>query len=229
MTGHEVPCKDLLKKSIHALDGDIGSLYDIYFDDRTWNVRYLVVDTGKWLPGRKVLLSPFSLIGGSASDSTLSFDLSKEQIQSSPNFHSDLPVSRQQESELRVYYGWPSVPFGGLIAAGMEAPVYTGVPYPHEHAADIEPGEHDPHLQSVREVMGYHIEATDGEIGHIEDFGFDLNTVHLVSAFIDTSNWPGGRLVRLPIDVIKEIRWADSRVLARVSRVEIENGPSASP
>ena len=50
--------KDLKGFSIGARDGDIGEANDFIFDDKNWTVRYLVADTNRWLPGRKVLISP---------------------------------------------------------------------------------------------------------------------------------------------------------------------------
>src|SRR5262249_17940584 len=47
--------------SIGAKDGDIGAVDDVLFDDKLWTVRYLVADTAKWLPGRKVMISPIAL------------------------------------------------------------------------------------------------------------------------------------------------------------------------
>ena len=53
--------KDLKGYAIGATDGDIGKLDDFYFDDEAWTIRYLVADTGNWLLGRKVLISPIAL------------------------------------------------------------------------------------------------------------------------------------------------------------------------
>ena len=53
--------KELIGYTIRALDDDVGHVDDFYFDDRYWLIRYLVVDTGGWLSGRKVLLSPLTI------------------------------------------------------------------------------------------------------------------------------------------------------------------------
>ena len=53
--------KILLGDTVVANDGDIGKVHDFYFHDDTWIIRYLVVDTGHWLPGRKVLITPSAL------------------------------------------------------------------------------------------------------------------------------------------------------------------------
>ncbi|MGH7317879.1 MAG: PRC-barrel domain-containing protein, partial [Candidatus Rokuibacteriota bacterium] len=62
--------------SIEASDGDIGSVKDLYFDDLMWTVRYLVVDTGAWLPGRQVLISPMS-VAATVTDKVI-VDLTRE-------------------------------------------------------------------------------------------------------------------------------------------------------
>jgi len=46
---------------VSATDGKIGTVDNLYFDDETWAVRYLTVETGGWL-GRQVLISPFSVV-----------------------------------------------------------------------------------------------------------------------------------------------------------------------
>ncbi len=73
--------------TIEAMDGDIGSVQDLYFDDQTWTVRYVVVDTGTWLPGRQVLISPFAfqVVQGA---SRLRTSLTKEQVRDSPSIDS---------------------------------------------------------------------------------------------------------------------------------------------
>jgi len=88
--------------TIKAMDGDIGSAQDLYFDDRTWTVRYVVVDTGAWLPGRQVLISPFAFrpVPGA---SWLRTFLSKKQIENSPSLDTDRPVNRQREVEFSQY------------------------------------------------------------------------------------------------------------------------------
>src|SRR5262249_12390058 len=93
-------------QGVAATDGDIGSVQDIYFDDMTWTVRYFVVDTGTWLPGRQVLLSPMSLRGVNA-DGKVVVPLSRGQVEQSPSVDTDKPVNRQYEMQYAQYYGYP--------------------------------------------------------------------------------------------------------------------------
>lgn len=217
-----VRAERLLKSSIHAVDGAIGTLKDIYFDDTNWAVRYLVVDTGHWLPGRKVLLSPHSLSSTRPGKDGLPLKLSKEQIRNSPEIDSDKPVSRQQEEKLGVYYGWPPFPPAPLIGGGMLAAgyTYTGAHYTPTGATMAVPPEvtagYDPHLRSMREVVGYEVVGVDGEIGHVEDFVVDLENLRVTSLRIDTGGSAVGLI--LPSESIHEIRWESRSVTARAPR-----------
>jgi hypothetical protein len=92
---------------IHARDGEIGRVKDLYFEDQGWTIRHLIADTGQWLPKRKVLISPFAVNGVDALDKTVDVALTKQQIESSPPIDADMPVSRQMEERYHSYYGWP--------------------------------------------------------------------------------------------------------------------------
>jgi hypothetical protein len=189
--------RDLEKYTIGATDGDIGSVYDLYFDDRTWTVRYIVVDTGNWLPGRRVLISPLSVKEPSWSLQRLGVGLTKGEVRDSPDIDTAKPVSRQHELALATYYGlapywdgpyrWGAVPypFAPLGPPQADEPidpetreilhdegVYRLGPEHFERRLAEQEGA-DPHLRSVREVLGYYIQAADGEIGHAEDFLVD--------------------------------------------------------
>ena len=99
--------KQVIGYSIGAADGEMGQVSDFLFDDHTWTIRYLVAGTGKWLPGRKVLISPAGLRSVDWLNSVLHVNRTKEEIENSPPVESDKPVSRQKEAELSRYFGWP--------------------------------------------------------------------------------------------------------------------------
>ena len=80
---------------LHSLDGEIGNVKEFYFDDHHWTIRYLVADTGSWLTGRQVLISPYVLAAVNKEGQYISVDLTKKQIEESPSLASDKPVSRQ--------------------------------------------------------------------------------------------------------------------------------------
>jgi PRC-barrel domain len=87
----------LLKAAIDATEGHIGSVHDLYFDDQTWMVRYLVVDTGTWLPGRKVLRAPEAILTPWHGETVISVKLAKDQVRSSPDIDTPNRSPRQAE------------------------------------------------------------------------------------------------------------------------------------
>jgi sporulation protein YlmC with PRC-barrel domain len=87
---------DLRRFTIAATDGNLGSVGDVYFDDRNWSVRYLAVDVGNRLPGRRVLVPPIAV--QSSDPTTLHVALSKEQAATSPDVDTrGLPGSSTQQ------------------------------------------------------------------------------------------------------------------------------------
>ena len=176
--------------AIDATDGDIGSVADLLFDDEHWTVRSLVIDTGSWLPGRKVVLSCSCLGDADPASGTLRVPLSREKIENSPGLDAHAPVSRQREIEIHDYYGaapywaggvpyprgaYPGVP--GMYQQPMGAPGYeaglgsAAMPAPiANELRDRAKRRGDPHLRSAAHVTVFAIEARDGDIGHAEDF-----------------------------------------------------------
>jgi hypothetical protein len=220
----------LRKLSIRAIDGEIGSVEDSYFDDDRWVLRYLVVDTGGWLPGREVLISPFSVSGIDWRLQLLDLSITSEQLKSSPSIDMDKPVSRQQEAALLDYYGYPYY-WGGMMPWGISASPAIVRPPPVDYEEQLREQrkreEHsDPHLRSAKHVTGYHIEASDGMIGHVEDFIFNPQTWALRYFIVDTRNWLPGRHVLLATDWIDEVSW-DKRTVRVVplTREAIRSSP----
>jgi len=177
--------------SIAAIDGDIGSIRDLYFDDITWTIRYLVVDTGSWLPGRQVLISPLSVRGERQGDK-VPVNLSREQVKNSPPIDADKPVDRQLEEALARYYNqqyyWDGPYRWGLLAYPGMGPMPIPTPVVEEMAANDRP-EGDPYLRSARDVTGYYIAALDGDIGHVGDFLIDDRAWAIRYLVVDTRNW----------------------------------------
>jgi uncharacterized protein YrrD len=211
---------NLIGYNLEATDGEIGKVEEFYFNDETWTIRYMVVKTGGWLSGRKVLISPDAVLKDSWQKESLPVNLTKEQVSSSPEIDTDKPVSRQQESELYGHYNWRPYWGSGFYAGGggmwnilneypiidEEITVETGV-----HSAD------DPHLRSTHAVTGYHIHARDGEIGHVKDFIVDDQTWQILFFVIDTHNWMGGKKVLIPVQHIKELQWENSKIVTDMS------------
>ena len=216
--------KELHNYVVHATDGDIGSVYALLFDDLTWNTRYLVCDVGVWLPGRRVLLAPAALAQPRYDTQMVPVTLTKEQVENSPGIDSDMPVERQYEIVLHRYYNWPAY-WGALEPVGALTP-----PLPAVAMAEMEEEpKADPHLRSTREVIGYYIEARDGDIGHVEDFILDDATWAIRYMVVDTRNWWPGKQVLVAPQWVTEIRWGDTQVQVDMTREQIKNSPEFDP
>lgn len=210
-----------------ATDGEIGRLHDLLFDDQDWKIRYLVADTGDWLPGRRVLLSPESLLTDDWMEDVLHVNLSKEEIENGPSVASDKPVSRQREEELRQRYGWPAYWVPSPSGAGVQAAAWAEAPAPDQEKNRTEDG--DPHLRSAREVTGYHVVARDGEMGHIEDFIIEEESRIIRYVIVDTVNWWFGRKVILAPAWVEGISWDTRRVRFDLTREAIKDAPEYDP
>jgi hypothetical protein len=220
--------------TLQASDGELGTVKDVFFDDGQWTLRYFVVDTGSWLPGRKVLISPSSVGEPDWENRLLPVLLTTQQIKDAPSISSDAPVSRQHESRLAGYYGWPmywspvAVPSVGMMPARV-VPQNPGNISPRMEPTEGEGGTEEPDLRSVEEVTGYHIEADDGEIGHVEEFLADPDGWIIRYMVVDTRNWLPGRKVLLSPDWVQSLVWEDGKVRVGLHRETIQQSPEYDP
>lgn len=218
--------------TIGATDGQLGKVTDFLFDDDTWLVRWLVIDTGSWLAGRKVLLPPSVLSHFSPVNDQFSVRLTKQQIKDSPGVDTDLPVSRQIETNTYDYYGWNPYWSSGLYMGGygwgggsMPPAAYGESLRRAQEIAAEEQEDNDLHLRSVNAVTGYHIHANDGEIGHVADFLVDDAEWGIHYIVVNTKNWWPGKKVLVSPRSIKEIDWNSRLVNLNVSRQRLKDAP----
>jgi len=214
--------KTLKGYKLESRDGEIGKVMEFYFDDQHWAIRYLVADTGNWLPGRRVLISPYALVAVTKEEQHIAIDLTKRQIENSPSLNSDKPVSQQFEMDYYQYFGWP-VYWGGPYMWGT----YPTIVRDRDDSKVSSQAEKawDPHLRSTQDVSGYHIHATDGEIGHVEDFIIDDEAWAIRYLVIDTRNWWPGKKVLVSPHWIERVSWSESTVYANLSRETIKQSP----
>jgi uncharacterized protein YrrD len=209
---------------IGARDGEIGKVHSFLFDDRSWAVRYLVADTGGWLHGRKVLIAATALERPDWHARVFPVELTKEQVRNAPDIDTDRPVSRQHEAELHKYYNW--APYWGT---GYGAAVFTVPPAQEEQEPPENAAEGNPNLRSTREVIGYRIHATDGQIGHVEDFIISDEDWVIRYIVVDTRNWLPGRSVLVSPEWVRDISWEEQEVWVGVSKETIEDSPPFDP
>lgn len=219
--------KNIQGYDIQASDGPIGHVKDFYFDDHSWTLRYVVADTGNWLPGRLVLLSPESLEAIDADEKNVGFDLTTEQIESSPTIETDAPVSREHEAQLARHYGWPTYWSPMAFPAVGYAPI--GVAPRAEAPAQDQTYQSEPRgprLRSFDEVRGYGIGATDDEFGRLEDLLVEIETHRLRYMVVDTRKWLPGKTVLAGVHWIREIDWMSRQILVSVTKDQVKDAPS---
>jgi sporulation protein YlmC with PRC-barrel domain len=228
-------------RALLSPDGVVGSVTDAFFDDQEWTLRYLVVKTGEWLGDRKILISPEALQPVQEGADTLSVNLSREQIEKSPDINTEHPLSRQDEEMLRGHYGWPLY-WGGispLMTTGL--PDYPAVPVTGEGGGPLatdnlprfeessEPQQRDPHLRSFNEVQGYSVNANDGKVGTINDLLVDDASGRVMYMVVDTGNLFSGRKVLLSPSWVQQISWMDEEVDVDLKTETIKASPEYDP
>lgn len=246
--------QDLKGYTIRATDGDIGKVDDFYFDDDQWTIRYLVVDTGGFLTGHDVLLAPEALGDPDKTSKVFPVNLTKQQVQDSPDIDTHRPVSRQQEANLRDYYGWPYYWSGGVgpgIATGVgPMPLVTPVPVTglnrdqdrrpinqsdmtsgEENTDNVPPEDRrsDPHLRSFDDVRGARINADNGEFGKVSDFIVEDEKWTILYMIVDTGNLFPGKKVLVSPNWVQAIDWAGHQVDVDLNVETIKNSPEYDP
>lgn len=223
--------KELYGYTLGALDGEIGRVKGFYFDDKDWVVRYLVADTGTWMLGHKVLISPYALGSIYPGGRILQVRLTREKIEESPSIETDLPVARQHELAYYRYYNWPT------YWEGPDVWGHSAVPFipPAEEIAEQEAqgeqipsalsNEFDSHLRSTLEVTGYHIQAADGEVGHVEDFLIEDENWAIKSLVVAVGHWWSGKNVLVPVKSIDRVSWADAKVFVNSTKSALLEEP----
>ena len=220
--------KQLYGDTLCASDGEIGHVKDFYFDDRTWAIRYMIVDTGSWLTGRSVLISPHALTNFYQDGASRLVNLTREQIRNSPGIDSYKPVSRQYEEEYYRYYQWPPYWDGGMMW-GMGGyptalpPYPDPVPLPARKAGTAT--DNDPHLRSAQALVGYHLQSSDGEIGHVIDFIVHEKSWAICHLIVETGHWYSGKEIAIAPKHVESISYADSKVFLNVTKEAILAAP----
>jgi hypothetical protein len=218
--------KDLYGIKLAATDGEIGKIKDFYFDDQRWAVRYLVADTGSWLTGRLVLISPHALGIFDREKKQLHVNLTRDQIEKSPSIGTHLPVSRQYERDYYTYYGWPTYWTGDLIWGTYGFPVVDsqppGAPLHHSHIHHGDTHRDDPHLRSAQVIKGYDIQAADDSIGSVTSFLVDDKSWAVGELVVETGHWYASKEILISPSKIERISFAESKVFVNLTRADIQ-------
>ncbi len=236
--------QDLEGFALAATDGVIGHVKDFYFDDEAWVIRYLVVDAGGWLSGRKVLISPIAIGELDWTERRFPVSITKEQVRSSPDIDTDNPVSRQHEMRYSSYYGYPyywggAGYWGGGMYPDLMLADFGGFGSPQAIRSEEQQAmarseaarreQDDPHLRSCNAVRRYHIHASDGDIGHVKGMLVDDQTWAVRYFIVDTSDWWLGHQVLVAPQWIKDVNWFDKSVSLDLTRQAVKDAPAYDP
>ncbi|MCE5328365.1 MAG: PRC-barrel domain-containing protein [Planctomycetaceae bacterium] len=214
--------KELLGYSIRATDGDVGKVLDFYFDDRKWTVRYMVVDTGRWLSGRQVLLSPQSFGKPDWTERIVPVNLTRDAIEHSPPIDTDQPVSRQYEEMIALHYGW--APYWGMEGTPLMQPPEEMM---SETLARQELRIHgDPDLRSMRDTIHLDLNATDARIGRVHDFIVQSDDWVVRYIVADIGRLLTGKKVLISPAWVHDVNWAQRAVLVDLDQSAIREGPA---
>ena len=230
---------------VRARDGDMGQVSQAYFDDRDWTIRYLVVNTGNWLTGREVLISPLAFHHRLHGDPRLHLSLTQAQVRNRPQMSPNRPASRQPEPSLPRYCEYPADGNGDGDGDGDDDGDrhwdMGAVPYPSRVDAlpvelefnpvmldrDFRP--EDVHLRSSAHVKGYEIQATDDSIGTVQDFVYDEESWTIRYLLVDTRRWwPGGRKVLINMRCADRIDGSTHTFHLRLTRAQILASPTCA-
>lgn len=204
--------------TLRATDGEIGSVRDVLVDEAGWTVRYLVVGTGSWLFGRRVVLGT-EVLGAPTGDArTIPVALARSRIEAAPDAGDAPSFGRRFEARLRDHYGWPAY-WGSGMADVVAVP--SALPDAVRVADETTDG---PMLHSVRDVEGFTIAARDGDVGTVADalIGDDWRLRYWI---VDTGTWLPGRRVALAAGWIGGVDWIGRALDADVTRAQVEGSP----
>jgi uncharacterized protein YrrD len=232
--------------AIHATDGNIGHVQDFTFDDKAWVIRYLVVDAGTWLDGRKVLISPIGVGVPNWGEKTIPVAITKEQVKNSPAYDEHKPVTKQNEVEYLGYYNYPYYWGGpglwgndaypstfGVGSGSFNAPPFVLRPperEPAEMEVEMETEPHGPHeLRSGRGLIGARVVGSDGEIGLVKDVLIDEVSWAIRYIAVDTGDWWHAQQILIAPQWISEVNWPDTTFFIRMSRQDAKDAPYYDP
>ena len=213
--------KELMGHKLAALDGDIGRVQDFYFDDQTWVIRYLVADTGSWLTGRLVLISPHAFAKLDQFEKTLHVKLRRTQIENSPSIETHQPVSRQYEADYYRYYGWPAYWDGGAMWGLGGYPIVLPPSKDEVEALMHYHHRDDKHLRSAHAINGYTVQTAEGPIGEVTGLMVSVKSWAISSLVVETGHWYSGKEVLIPHAKVERISYEESKVYVSLSKTDI--------
>ncbi|RYY75266.1 MAG: PRC-barrel domain containing protein [Gammaproteobacteria bacterium] len=220
---------DLNDFVIDANDGKIGKVKDFYFDDRRWVIRYVVVEINSGIGNRKILLSPSLIKHLNLEEKSIAVDMSVAEISSSTAIDTTFSVS-QYEIDYLSYYGYAF--FGDNKTVENNEDDTNSVEQTSHKADDVFVAidsvrrmHGDRHLRSCCEIVNYHIQANDGEIGRLKTMLIDDDNWAIQCFVTTTSDLWFGHQVLLKPQAIKDISWGNAKIYVGMTQQQVKEAP----
>lgn len=214
---------------IKATDGELGTVCDLMYEESNWAIRWVVVDTGDWLSGRLVVL-PVAVVGQPDPEAhCVPARLTMKQVEQSVGVDSvrtgnsdSLDCEQENLPQGRDHYIWGHHDGNTPPAIALDPRVLSGAT---RATADMAVARGDGHVSSISAITGYSIEATDGHIGHAEDFLIDTALWQVRYLIVHTSRWwPSEKLLVSPLSV-ERIDRHESTIHIAETRQRVKDSP----
>lgn len=200
---------------IRALDGNMGRLKDVYFDDTMWSVQYFVAEFITWFSGKDVLVPPSAV--SPFDGASLKVELTKAELRACPNADSALPFALRRQYRERSLFnlggGNQDLASGGPLAI-----------QPVMESAETISGA-DPHLRSCMNVSHYKLIAADGDLGSIQDVLIDDSLWLIRFLVVRISGDDAGEEKLYEPQLIEDVEWPLAIVKIRITRNQALSRP----
>ena len=207
--------------TVKANDGDVGTVHEFLFEDNLWEIKHVVVKIGDWLASRKVSV-PIEVVGRpDLTMSSLRVGLTVQEIEGCPALGAEQPGVIPEE------FGWlgPMLPGGPapLPLATINPPIKDT----ESHLPESESNGRN--LHSTRDIVGFHVQSSTEQIGHLEDFVLDDEHWRIRYLVIGTRNLSSGRHILLSPSWISTALWNENRIYVDFRRDSVEQSPAYDP
>lgn len=207
---------NLIGHRVLACGEGVGRVYDFYIDDRSWRIRYLIVEIGRWPARRRVLIARPALEKLDGDRREFQLGLTREQVEGGPDFDAEKPVCRQQEALIKAGGDWPA----GLSQRALRIPLPI-----LDMIENRERTGGDPHLRSFREISCYGLRHLGRVIATVKDALLEDSDWSVRDVVVSTGGWLGGRDVSVPTASITYVSWARKTLTTTISMEALEQFP----
>lgn len=207
---------------IRTADGARAELRDLYFDDRTWRLHYLIVSPRGKREG-PVLVTPNLVRAILPQSRVVEILLTQDQLEACPEAGSEKPVSQQCAAIAPAAGVMVLLRARLLTATTLNLLAATGTDAAVESSAGA---SRDSRLRSWNEIARYRVVARDGAVGWVRDLLLDSETWRIESMVVLIARWPRNRQVVLALSWIRGIHWATREVQVCLKRATIQRHPA---